>query len=47
MMVIDLLGQVVDRTTQPDRNEKIINVTIKKPLSELVPPCELRRLHER
>lgn len=46
-MVIDPLGQVVDRTTQPDRKEKMIIVTIKRPLSELVPPFELRLLQER
>ena len=46
-MVIDPLGQVVDRTTQKDRKEKTIIVTIKKPLSALIPAFELRRMHRR
>jgi predicted amidohydrolase len=46
-LVIDPLGQVVDRTTQQDRTEKMIVVTVKRPLSELVPPFELRRLHRK
>ena len=46
-LVIDPLGQVVDRTTQRDREEKMIVVTLKRPLSVLVPPFELRRLHRR
>ena len=44
-LAIDPLGQVVDRTTQQDRKEKMIVVTLKRPLAALVPPCELRRLH--
>jgi predicted amidohydrolase len=46
-LVIDPLGQVVDRTAQKDRNEKMIVVTITKPLAVLVPPFELRRLRRR
>jgi predicted amidohydrolase len=46
-LVIDPLGQLVDRTTQQDRKEKMIVVEIKRPLSVLVPPFELRRLHRR
>jgi len=46
-LVIDPLGQVVDRTTQKDRKEKMIVVEIKRPLAVLVPPYELRRLHRR
>jgi predicted amidohydrolase len=44
-LVIDPLGQVVDRTTQRDRKEKMVVVEIRRPLSALVPPFELRRLH--
>ena len=46
-VVIDPLGQVVDRTTQKDRTEKMIVVEIKRPLSALVPPYELRHLHRK
>lgn len=46
-LVIDPLGQVVDRTTQQDRKEKMIVVTLRKPLSVMVPPFELRRLHKK
>ena len=46
-LAIDPLGQVVDRTTQKDRNEKMIVVEIKRPLAALVPPYELRRLHRK
>ncbi|MBC8874065.1 MAG: carbon-nitrogen hydrolase family protein [Planctomycetes bacterium] len=46
-LAIDPLGQVLDRTTQQDRQEKMIVVEIKRPLSALVPPFELRRLHKR
>ena len=46
-LVIDPLGQVADRTTQCDRKEKMIVVEIERPLSALVPPFELRRLHKR
>jgi predicted amidohydrolase len=42
-LVIDPLGQVVDRTTQRDRNEKMIVATLRKPKS-LIPPGELTRL---
>ncbi len=42
-LVIDPLGQVVDRTTQRDRNEKMIITTIRKP-EALIPPGELMRL---
>jgi len=46
-LVIDPLGQVVDRTTQKDRNEKMIVVEIKRPLAALVPSYELRHLHRK
>jgi predicted amidohydrolase len=46
-LVIDPLGQVADRTTQKDRKEKMIVVQIKRPLSALVPPFEMRRMHRR
>jgi predicted amidohydrolase len=46
-LAIDPLGQVVDRTTQQDRKEKMIVVEIKRPLAALVPPYELRRLHRK
>ena len=46
-LAIDPLGQVVDRTIQKDRTEKMIVVEIKRPLAVLVPPYELRRLHRR
>ena len=45
-LAIDPLGQVVDRTTQQDREEKMIVVTLRKPLSVMVPPFELRHLHK-
>jgi predicted amidohydrolase len=46
-LVIDPLGQVVDRTTQKNREEKMIVVTIKRPLAALVPTYELRHLHRK
>lgn len=46
-LAIDPLGQVIDRTTQWDRQEKMIIVTLEKRLSALVPPFELRRLHKK
>ena len=46
-LAIDPLGQVVDRTTQRDRKEKMIVVEIKRPLSALVPPFELKHLHKK
>ncbi len=46
-LAIDPLGQVVDRTTQHDREEKMIVVEIKRPLAALVPSYERRRLHRR
>ena len=42
-LVIDPLGQVVNRTLQKDRKEKMIFATLKKP-EALIPPGELRRL---
>ncbi len=45
-LAIDPLGQVMDRTTQKDRNEKMIVVTLTRPLSAFVPPFELRHLHK-
>jgi len=46
-LAIDPLGQVVDRTTQHDRKEKMIVVEITRPLSALVPPFEMRRMHRK
>ena len=43
-LVVDPLGQVMDRTAQKDRKEKMIIVTLKKPLSSLIPPFEMARL---
>ncbi len=42
-LVIDPLGQVVKRTMQKDRAEKMIIVTLHKPAT-LIPPGELRHL---
>lgn len=42
-LVIDPLGQVVRRTEQPDRNEKMIIATIRKP-DAIIPPGELQQL---
>lgn len=44
-VVIDPLGQIVGRTTQRDRSEKMIIVTIKRP-ETLIPPGELERLRQ-
>lgn len=43
-LAIDPLGQVLDRTTQHDREEKMIVVTLRKPLSTLIPAYEMQRL---
>ena len=43
-MILDPLGQVVKRTTQPTRTEKTLVTTIKKPWSELVPDFEIKHL---
>ena len=43
-LAIDPLGQVIDRTKAKDRQEKMIVVTLTKPLSTLIPPYELERL---
>jgi predicted amidohydrolase len=42
-LVIDPLGQVVNRTTQPDRKEKMILATLQKPAA-IIPPGELKQL---
>jgi predicted amidohydrolase len=42
-LVVDALGQVVGRTTQKDRREKMIIVTLQKPAS-IIPEGELRIL---
>jgi predicted amidohydrolase len=42
-LVIDPLGQVVTRTTQRDRREKMVLATLKKP-EALIPVGELQRL---
>lgn len=42
-LVLDALGQVVNRTVQADRNEKMIIATIQKP-NALIPDGELQRL---
>lgn len=44
-LAIDPLGQVVSRTRQGDNKEKMIFVTLKKPLSQLIPPFELKVLN--
>ena len=43
-LIIDPLGQVVKRTTQRTRSEKMILATITRPLSNLIPDFELQRL---
>jgi predicted amidohydrolase len=42
-LVVDALGQVVDRTTQKDRKQKMIIATLQKPAS-MIPEGELRLL---
>ncbi len=42
-LVLDALGQVVNRTIQTDRKEKMIIATIQKP-DALIPDGELRML---
>ncbi len=44
-LVIDPLGQIVDRTTQRDRTEKMIIVKLQKP-EALIPTGELKRLRQ-
>ena len=44
-LVIDPLGQIVNRSLQKDRSEKMIFATLQKPRT-LIPPGELRRLRE-
>ena len=44
-LVIDPLGQVVNRTTQKDRKEKMILATLRKPRA-LIPAGELKRLKQ-
>jgi len=44
-MVIDPLGQVVTRTMQKDRSEKMVFASLKKPAA-LIPPGELTRLKQ-
>ncbi|MCH7727653.1 MAG: carbon-nitrogen hydrolase family protein [Planctomycetes bacterium] len=44
-LVVDPLGQIVDRTTQRDRTEKMIIVTLQKP-EALIPTGELQRLKQ-
>ena len=43
-MVLDPLGQVVARTTQPDRGEKMVIHTVDTDLARHVPQFELKRL---
>ena len=43
-LILDPLGQVVKRTTQKTRSEKMILATLTKPLSTLIPEFELERL---
>ena len=43
-LVIDPLGQVVTRTLERDRSEKMVLATLTRPLSRLVPEFELKRL---
>ena len=42
-LIIDALGQVVSRTMQKDRQEKMIIATLQKPAA-IIPPGELLRL---
>lgn len=42
-MVIDPLGQVMKRTSQRTRSEKMITVRLVRPLSRLIPDFELKR----
>jgi len=44
-LVINPLGQVLKRTAQKTRSEKMILATLVRPLSELIPAFEMRRLH--
>ncbi len=44
-LVIDPLGQIVNRTEQKDRREKMIFATLRKPKA-LIPTGELRRLKQ-
>ena len=46
-MVLDPLGQVVKRTTQKTRSEKMITVTLEQPLSAIVPEFEMSRIDDR
>lgn len=41
-LILDPLGQVVARTTQKTRTEKMVIGTLVKPLSELIPEHEMR-----
>jgi predicted amidohydrolase len=41
-LILDPLGQVVSRTTQKSRSEKMIITTITRPLSTLIPDFELK-----
>lgn len=43
-LIIDPLGQVMKRTTQKTRSEKMIVATLRGPLSVLIPEFEMRRL---
>ena len=43
-LVIDPLGQVLRRTTQATRTEKILVTEITRPLSSLIPKFEMKRL---
>ena len=43
-LALDPLGQVVKRTTQKSRGEKMIFVNLLKPLSLVIPPFEMKRL---
>jgi hypothetical protein len=42
-LIVDALGQVVSRTTQKDRKEKMIIATLKKPQAS-IPIGELLKL---
>jgi len=45
-MVVDPLGQAIARTTQTDRGEKMLLAAVERPLAELIPAWELKRLRE-
>ncbi len=43
-LAIDPLGQVVKRTVQTTRSEKMIVVDLERPLDRMIPDFEMERL---